>query len=330
MGVYIPILRTAQAELGALKELSSSAMDKVMPYLFYRDTSQRTSLDKFCEVLLRYERFFLEFPDHPNNSHFRTPEEQRLKFQDLIENSFPVIPVISNSEKVKRRDLIQHGLSLYNLANALGIRIRVDNSHDLYIAAAIYDTVPDPQRLTIFVDFNRVYSKEEILKKFSYYPQFFDEAMITFTGTVWGENQSEFKKGEITKVDNYLFLAWRELNRNLKMPYSDSLTDNLNSIIPSSDETFYLKLIPYFKWLSLDGTDFLVIRAEEDDPALAKEIARDLINSYPHYFHESGVCAGCNDIRRVADPGSESKSNPTTRKKMSFVHHMEVIASLLP
>ena len=324
---YIPILRTALAELWALQSISLDAKKKITPYLFYRDTKQRTSLDKFCEVLTEYEKFFLEFPDHPNNNHYRTIDEQLSKFQKLIQNGYPVIPVVNNSQKVKRRQLVQHGLRLLNLAGNLGIRVRIDNQQDIYIAAAIYDASPNPDKLIIFVDFSRLRSKDVVLEKFPRYLKVFEEATVVFTGTVWGKDQREFEKGEISSIDNYLYLAWTELEENI--PYSDTLTDNLESVIPT-DETFPGKIIPYFKWISLDGADFLVVRATENVPALAKEIARELKELYPHYFHPKGKCIGCDEISEVADPESNSKSNATTRKKMSFVHHMEVIASLLP
>jgi len=260
---YIPILRTALAELSALQALSFDAKKKIVPYLFYRDTKQRTSLDKFCEVLTEYEKFFLEFPDHPNNSHYRTINEQFLEFKRLIHNGYRVIPVISNSQKIKRRQLVQQGLCLLNFADNLGIRVRIDHQQDIYIAAAIYDSSPNPDKLIIFVDFSRLRSKDVVLEKFPRYLKVFEEATVVFTGTVWGKDQREFEKGEILSIDNHVYLAWTELKENI--PYSDTLTDNLESVIPA-DEIFPRKIIPYFKWTSLDGTNFLVIRATKMFP----------------------------------------------------------------
>jgi len=322
---YIPILRTAQAEFSALKSLSKGARKKVIPYLYYRDGKQPT-FEEFCNIASEYRNFFLEFPDHPDNRSYKDIDNQFSKFKEIKEKWSNVVPVISNVQKVNRRQLIQHGIKLLKTFDKIGVRIRVDNKYDMYIAMAIYDFSQNPANLTVFVDFGRLSSKEDILSKFPFYIESFGESEVVFTGTVWGEDQTEFNKNEVTKVDNYLYLAWSEMREKPKY-YSDTLTDNLNSVI-SSLEKFPFKIIPYFKWTSMDGCDFLVIRAEESKASLAKKIAFILQSSYPDYFHQDN-CEGCKEISEIADEGSEKKSNPMTRKKMSFIHHMEVITSVL-
>jgi len=330
--MYIPVLRTAQAELLALQSLSTRAIKKIKPYLIYRDTGERVSLSKFVNVIkdvFTNNGAFLEFPDHPNNTHYNSVDAQKRKFEELIEAGYNITPVVSGTEKEERRKQVRMAIELLRLKGEVGLKLTLGNKVQTYITYSIYDTSDDPSKLTIFIDFGRVRSKDEVLSKFPSYVAAFKGANVVFTGTVWGENQTEFEKGEITKVDNHLLIAWQELEQ--PPFYSDALTDNPNSYVPSSEDVKYMKIIPYFKWLALDGRDFLVVRASENKPELAKTIASELLSAYPNYFHHPGMCKGCDEIKEVADPVKVNvKSSPMTRKRMSFAHHMEVIASLLP
>ena len=328
--LYIPILKSLQAEQLALKNISERARKKIKPLLQY-------VTDKKTEDIIKDNPdicFFLEFPDLPFNRDVRTLSEKEERFAALKEKFSNFFPVVTITEKANAREIVQHTLQLlgeYGFDKALIKAKILDDSGEidnmqLTKLIALYSCLPLDRSLFL-IDFERIQNTEIIFRYLPTVMTYLKGAKVGFTATIWPPSQSTYPKDDMKILDNYPYLAFLSFKDKLCF-YSDYLTENPRSAIGSVD--FPLTIIPYFKWISLDGEKQVIIRAESSR-ASAKELAAAFIDDLREGFLHNEGCKGCEEFRRVADLSDPEKdrSSPMTRKRAAFVHYIEVIASLI-
>lgn len=322
---YIPIMKTLQAEQLTLRSLSSEKRKKIIPLLQYVP-------NKRLELILKENPdlyFFVEFPDLYFNPEIRTLEQKETKFLELknsFSNFYPTITVIEEEEP---RQLTQHALRLLEKFDKLLIKGKLIDrqgnfkGYNLLSFTALYSCLP-LEKVYFMIDFEQVESFEFLDKNISSISSLFKEAQLGFTATVWPPDQTQFEKGIIIFLDNIPFKIWEKYKKVLSF-YSDYLTENpLSTVI---DEPRPLTIIPYFKLTSLDGEHCFIIRALSKNPEDVKEAAQLAIEEY-NFIHEDS-CAGCLELKEIADTSNDKIGNPMSRKKLSFVHHLEVISALI-
>lgn len=328
--VYIPVMKALQAEQQALKNLSPRARSKIRPLLQYA-TGKRT------ENILSENRdikFFLECPDLPFNKDLKDTCSKEEFFKRLKEEHSNFSPVVTVTGKDKPRDLVQHALKLLNEFGELLVKVKITdssqelNDSQLMKLVALYSCLPLENTL-FMMDFEKVQNSDVISKKI--FPLILnymsEDARIGFTATIWPPSQSNFPKNELVVLENWPFLAFLELKEKVAF-YSDYLTEHPESVTGEVD--FPLTIIPYFKWLSLDGERQAIMRAEEFRSS-PKELAAEFVESIGEGFLHDANCKGCEELRSIADLTDleKNKSNPMTRKRAGFIHYIEAIAALI-
>ncbi len=322
---YIPIMKTLQAEQLALRSLSPEKKLKIRPLLQYVS-------NKRLEPILEENpdiNFFLEFPPLSFNRDVLTLEIKEETFRSLKTRYSNFTPVISVFEEENPRNLVQHTLRLLKdfgevliKTELLGQDRKIDN-YKFTCLVALYSCVPLEQTYFL-IDFGYVVSSEPFEQYLSVLDYTLQDAQWGFSATIWPPTQKDFEKMKVHYLKNLPFIYYLRVKDKVAF-YSDYLTDNLFS--PIVEEGRPLTIVPYFKLTSLDGKYGLIVRAESKEAIDVKETAQMAVEEYG-FVHDYG-CLGCDELKKIADTSTDAVGNPMSRKKLSFVHHLEVISALI-
>ena len=324
---YIPIMKTLQAEQLALRALSPEKKKKLKPILQYVTKNKK----RLPEILKESSdiAFFVEFSPLPFNRDILTLKDKKEAFIELKKHHSNFIPVVTITEEETPRSIVQHTLDLLNEFNEVLIKTviisetnKIDN-YKLTCLIALHSCLP-LERSHFLLDFEYVISSEPFESHLSFLADILQEARWGITATIWPPTQKQFGKMEIHYLKNWPFIYFLKKKEYFSF-YSDYLTDN--PLSPIIDEPKPLTIIPYFKLISLDGKRGLIIRATNKETVHVKEAAQLAVNEYG-FVHEEG-CSGCEDLKNIADVSTDAVGSPMSRKKLSFVHHLEVISALI-
>ncbi len=323
---YIPIMRSLQAEQLAIRSLTSTNRNKIRPLLQYVTDKRLSSILEENQDI----NFFVEFPQLSFNRDVRTLHDREEKFDELRNEYQNFVPVVTILDEETPRNLVQHTFRLLKKFDSVLIKTEIRdldgriNNFRLLCIIALYSCLP-LDKSYFLIDLGYIKSSEEIQKHFPLLSDILQDAMWGIAGTIWPHIQTEFPKMEVTILKNWPFISFLK-KRGFLSFYSDYLTDN--PLSPIIDRPQPLTIVPYFKLTSLDGKYGLIVRAINNRDRDSIKEAAQLALSEEGFVHDEG-CAGCDELRKIADTSTDALGNPMSRKKLSFVHHLEVISALI-
>jgi len=326
MHIYHPILKASQAEKEALSNLSAKAAMKISPILQWVPGKAKN----WIEIILSENHdieFWVEYPETAINEEIRTCEARVRIFETLRAKYSNFYPVISVNQSDDIRTIVR---SVFHLSETFGqVAIKgslVNNLREKTISAtlSLYSSFPELDRILFIFDFGHVKpnNMEKVINNISQILRTFLEANIVIAMTPFWGSLSEtpgFERGEVIEIENLPYLLWSNVFRS-KYIYSDYVTEHSEPTIVSFQNKY-----PYLKYLTLDGNRFKVFQSEYGGQDYSGYVAEQLLN-ISNLIH-SYNCWGCEFLKHLID---KQTTNATKRKVASFVHHMEVITSLLP
>lgn len=171
---YMPTIRCSTYNLGAIKELSISTKDYILPLVILRGDSF-TDIESFLTnwgnrpILLDSSRYTSDVSTdiciklNNNANHF---DNKLSKFTALKAISPNLIPVVGYNSSDNARDLVQ--LSLNLLSNFAFIAVRVNIADDISLNIALFQAIlaalPDEhiQRIALLLDYGKIQSITEV------------------------------------------------------------------------------------------------------------------------------------------------------------------------
>jgi len=326
MNVYCPILKASQSEKEALMNLSSRAKEKISPILQWVSGKAKN----WIVIILNDNpdlQFWIEYPEAAINEEVRTCETRIAKFESLRTRFSNFYPVITVNLRDNIRTIVQSVFYLLEKFDKLAVKGSL--ADEFYrktfdVALSLYSSLPELDKVLFIFDLGHIRPAniERAIDTIGKILRKFPEANITISMTPFWGSLSEtpgFERGEVKEIENLPYLLWSG-EFEAKYIYSDYVTEHSEPTIVSFPNEY-----PYFKYLTLDGSRFKVFQSEYKGQNYSGYVAEQLL-SIGNLIHPEN-CWGCEFLKELV---TKQTTSATKRKVASFVHHIEVITSLLP
>jgi len=325
MHTYYPILKASQAEKETLNNLSARAKSKIFPILQWVPGRAKN----WIEIILEENRdvqFWVEYPETAINEEIRTCEARIKMFGHLRNQHSNFYPVISVNQSDDIRTIVRSVFHLSETFERVAIKGSLTSNlrgKTLNVSLSLYSSFPELDKILFIFDFGHVKPEnvEEVINDISRILRMFPEANVVISMTPFWGSLSEtpgFERGEVVEIDNLPYLLWNSEFQG-RYIYSDYVTEHSEPTIVSFQNKY-----PYLKYLTLDGSRFKIFQSEYGGQNYSGYVAEQLLN-IRNLIHPDD-CWGCKFLNDLID---RQTTNATKRKVASFVHHIEVITSLL-
>lgn len=341
---YMPAVRCSTYNLGAIKELTPSTKDDILPLVILRGTNFH-DIENFLTswgvrpILLDSSRYSsdastdvcIELNDSTN--HYGN---KLTKFTALKAISPNLIPVVGYNSLDNARDLVQLTLNLLNNFNHIAIRVNISDEISVNIALlqAILAAIPDEhiQRIVLLLDYGKIQSIPDVkaanltaiitsLKSYTF-------ALIS---TLSSSYPSSRPSSGTTLNHPVLDPIWQNIFRSKITPFaSNVIYGDFSATDPTTeslDFDFAVHPIPYATYL-LDYLEWFTAReGAGGEYERFRDIAQKIRSTSG--YHGDTFCWANRTIVSIADGTRDKAGNQAFWNKIKINQHISAIVEAL-
>lgn len=320
---YVPILKWKLGEQSAIKELSESVKDVIIPII---EITPDFNESKLLATIKSWENRPVYFDVLPQC--YQDDEEIYFRILQKLNPNY-TIPVLSLTDSI---DILE---SANNISN-LGIALRITSSDSECIEDALKEITKTftPNLIDLILDMKHInpenYNEKYIVLKsiLSEIPNITDYRNIILSTSAFPDTLNSVERYELATAQRLDWMFWKKCINKLNEKFNITLVYSDYGINTPDYVPYIPGMSPLFKIRYTSDDNFIILKGQTikkgglDSDSVSK-LCKTLVNSC--YYKGSDFSWGDEYISLHSDNSAKSYGNLTTWIKVGTNHHITFV-----